>query len=109
MNAGVALRPDVRVGDEADALGGEEVDAALTISILSAFMLGTPYIIKPAARSARSYTVTRWPALLSWSAAARPAGPDPMTATFLPVRLTGGLGTISPRRTRGRRWYTRWT
>ena len=43
-------------------------------------------------RSARSKTVTRWPALLSWSAQARPAGPEPTTATFLPVRFSGGFG-----------------
>ena len=28
--------------------------------------------------------------VLSWAAAARPAGPEPMTATFLPVRTLGG-------------------
>mmetsp|Transcript_67087 Transcript_67087/g.165503 ORF Transcript_67087/g.165503 Transcript_67087/m.165503 type:complete len:257 (-) Transcript_67087:1686-2456(-) len=67
-----------------------------TTPILSAFMLGTPYIISPPTRSARSYTVTRWPALLSWSAAAMPAGPEPMTATFLPVRMAGGWGLIQP-------------
>mmetsp|Transcript_7566 Transcript_7566/g.11986 ORF Transcript_7566/g.11986 Transcript_7566/m.11986 type:complete len:208 (-) Transcript_7566:1561-2184(-) len=67
-----------------------------TMPCLSAFMLGTPYIIKPPTRSALSYTVTKWPALLSWSAAASPAGPEPMTATFLPVRTAGGLGTIQP-------------
>ena len=37
-------------------------------------------------RSARSNTVTWWPARFSWSAAARPAGPEPTTATRLPVR-----------------------
>ena len=36
-------------------------------------------------RSARSNTVTAWPARVSCCAAARPAGPDPTTATFLPV------------------------
>ena len=38
-------------------------------------------------RSARSKTVTRWPARFSCSAAASPAGPEPTTATFLPVRV----------------------
>ncbi|MNN79202.1 hypothetical protein D3C81_1958250 [compost metagenome] len=47
-------------------------------------------------RSARSYTVTLCPALLSCAAQARPAGPEPTTATFLPVRLSGGWGTIQP-------------
>ena len=41
-------------------------------------------------RSARSNTVTQWPARFSWSAAARPAGPEPTTATRLPVRTSGG-------------------
>mmetsp|Transcript_14077 Transcript_14077/g.60272 ORF Transcript_14077/g.60272 Transcript_14077/m.60272 type:complete len:300 (+) Transcript_14077:499-1398(+) len=67
-----------------------------TISILSAFMLGTPYIMSPPTRSARSYTVTLCPALFSWSAAAMPAGPEPITTTFLPVRCAGGVGTIHP-------------
>mmetsp|Transcript_7711 Transcript_7711/g.15991 ORF Transcript_7711/g.15991 Transcript_7711/m.15991 type:complete len:203 (-) Transcript_7711:841-1449(-) len=67
-----------------------------TTSVLSVFMLGTPYIIRPPMRSERSYTVTVWPILLSWSAAAMPAGPLPTIATFLPVRSTGGLGTIQP-------------
>ena len=43
-------------------------------------------------RSARSYTVTRWPAWFSCAAAASPAGPEPMTATRLPVRFAGGSG-----------------
>mmetsp|Transcript_23427 Transcript_23427/g.67265 ORF Transcript_23427/g.67265 Transcript_23427/m.67265 type:complete len:268 (+) Transcript_23427:3369-4172(+) len=68
----------------------------ITTSILSAFMLGTPYIIRPPGRSARSKTVTEWPILLSWSAAAMPAGPEPTMAMFLPVRWAGGLGTIQP-------------
>ena len=47
-------------------------------------------------RSARSKTVTLWPARLSWAAAARPAGPEPTTATFLPLRCAGGSGTTQP-------------
>ena len=47
-------------------------------------------------RSARSKTVTQWPALLSWAAAANPAGPEPTTATFLPVGSGGGSGRIQP-------------
>ena len=34
--------------------------------------------------SARSNTVTSWPALRSWAAAARPDGPDPTMATRRP-------------------------
>ena len=47
-------------------------------------------------RSLRSKTVTQWPALLSWAAQARPAGPEPTTATRLPVRVSGGSGTTQP-------------
>ena len=47
-------------------------------------------------RSARSRTTTRCPARVSCWAAARPAGPDPTTATDLPVRTDGGTGTTQP-------------
>src|SRR5690606_23002988 len=43
-----------------------------------------------------SKTVTQCPALFNWAAAARPAGPDPIIATRLPVLLFGGLGLIYP-------------
>eukprot|EP00955_Chlamydomonas_euryale_P008651 92043-Chlamydomonas_euryale.AAC.1 len=59
-------------------------------------MFGTPYIMRPPMRSERSYTVTVWPILLSWSAAAMPAGPLPTIATERPVRTSGGRGTIQP-------------
>eukprot|EP01047_Picozoa_sp_COSAG01_P028839 COSAG01_NODE_1954_length_8817_cov_18.303166_1_plen_110_part_00 len=36
--------------------------------------------------------MTVWPAQLSWSAAAMPAGPEPPMAIFLPVRVAGGTG-----------------
>ena len=42
-----------------------------------------------AGASARSNTVTAWPAWLSCAAAASPAGPQPTTATRLPVRARG--------------------
>src|SRR5690242_2632395 len=45
-------------------------------------------------RSARSYTVTSWPARVSCCAAARPAGPEPTTATFLPDDTLACLGRI---------------
>ena len=41
-------------------------------------------------RSARSNTMTSWPARVSCCAAASPAGPEPTTATRLPVRTVGG-------------------
>ena len=47
-------------------------------------------------RSARSKTVTSWPARVSCWAAARPAGPEPTTATDLPVTRCGGLGRTQP-------------
>mmetsp|Transcript_20311 Transcript_20311/g.32784 ORF Transcript_20311/g.32784 Transcript_20311/m.32784 type:complete len:277 (+) Transcript_20311:902-1732(+) len=62
----------------------------------SSFMLGMPYMSRPPTRSARSYTVTLWPIWLSWSAAARPAGPLPTTATLMPVRKGGTRGVIHP-------------
>src|SRR4051812_38519113 len=46
-------------------------------------------------RSARSKTVTAWPARVSCCAAARPAGPEPTTATFCPVLDDGMTGAIA--------------
>ena len=63
---------------------------------LSSFMLGMPYISKPPTRSARSKTVTAWPRMLRYSATERPAGPLPMTATLLPVRAGGGAAWSQP-------------
>jgi len=67
-----------------------------TTSCLSSFMFGMPYMRSPPGRSARSKTVTVWPALLSWAAAESPAGPEPITATFLPVRARGASGSTQP-------------
>ena len=47
-------------------------------------------------RSSRSNTATVWPARVSCCAAARPAGPEPTTATVLPVRRPGGSGSTQP-------------
>mmetsp|Transcript_25040 Transcript_25040/g.57657 ORF Transcript_25040/g.57657 Transcript_25040/m.57657 type:complete len:267 (-) Transcript_25040:5232-6032(-) len=63
---------------------------------LSSFMFGMPYISSPPALGARSRTVTLWPMRLSSSAAARPAGPLPMTATRMLVRVLGGRGRMAP-------------
>ena len=62
----------------------------------SSFMLGMPYMSSPPTRSARSYTVTLCPRLLSRSATDRPAGPEPTTATVLPVRAGGGTARMAP-------------
>src|SRR5665811_2100592 len=43
-----------------------------------------------------SNTVTLWPTRASCCAAAKPAGPEPTTATFLPVFFSGGCGTTQP-------------
>ncbi len=47
-------------------------------------------------RSFFSYTVTSWPARASCCAAASPAGPEPTTATRLPVLACGGCGWTQP-------------
>ena len=47
-------------------------------------------------RSSRSKTVTECPARVSCWAAARPAGPDPTTATVCPVRNDGMTGSMPP-------------
>mmetsp|Transcript_9954 Transcript_9954/g.24532 ORF Transcript_9954/g.24532 Transcript_9954/m.24532 type:complete len:222 (-) Transcript_9954:255-920(-) len=85
---GWAAAPTLPAEPTLNVMPSADIRSALrcTICCLSAFMLGTPYIIRPPTLHALSYTVTRCPALFSWSAAASPAGPDPMTATFLPVR-----------------------
>ena len=57
---------------------------------------GMPYRSRPPRRSSRSKTVTAWPARVSCCAAASPAGPDPTTATALPVRAVGGWPASSP-------------
>ena len=47
-------------------------------------------------RSAFSNNVTRCPARASCWAQASPAGPEPITATFLPVSRAGAIGSIQP-------------
>ena len=43
-----------------------------------------------------SNTVTAWPTRASCWAAARPAGSEPTTATFLPVLILAGCGATQP-------------
>ena len=62
----------------------------------SSFASGTPKRISPPGASSRSKTVTSWPTWLSSCAAARPAGPEPITATCWPVRDSGTFGVIQP-------------
>ncbi len=59
---------------------------------------GIPKRTNPPIFSSRSYTVTLWPALFNCSAAAKPAGPDPIMAIFFPVRAVGVLGLAYPLR-----------
>ena len=59
---------------------------------------GIPNRKRPPILSFFSYTVTLWPALFSCCAEANPAGPDPTTTTFLPVRVSGGEELIQPSR-----------
>ncbi len=54
---------------------------------------GMPYRIRPPISSARSYTTTVCPARVSCWAAARPAGPEPTTATVLSVCHDACSGT----------------
>ena len=59
-------------------------------------MLGIPYIRSPPTLSSLSYTVTLCPRLLSWSAVASPAGPEPITATVFPVLTAGAFAFAYP-------------
>ena len=72
------------------------ISIRLCTTALSSFIFGIPYIKSPPGLSLLSYTVTSWPLLLSFSAAARPDGPEPITATFFPVRTLGGSALIRP-------------
>ncbi|CFW31565.1 Uncharacterised protein [Bordetella pertussis] len=47
-------------------------------------------------RSLFSNRVTEWPARASCCEQASPAGPEPTTATFLPVLRTGTCGVTQP-------------
>ncbi len=67
--------------------------SSLFFSILNS---GIPYLSKPPIRSALSCTVTSWPARASCCAAASPAGPEPIMATFLPVFFSCIWGFIQP-------------
>ena len=60
---------------------------------LPSLKFGIPYLSKPPAISSRSNTVTSYPRRFNWFAAASPAGPEPITATFLPF-LSYFLGII---------------
>ncbi|MNI47625.1 hypothetical protein D3C73_1021550 [compost metagenome] len=59
-------------------------------------MFGIPYIRSPPILSCLSNTTTLCPLLFKESAVASPAGPEPITATFLPLLTLGGSGFINP-------------
>src|SRR5664280_2434142 len=63
---------------------------------LSSLKSGIPYTNRPPILSDFSNTVTEWPTRQSCWAAARPAGPEPTIATFLPVLTRGGCGLTQP-------------
>ena len=67
-----------------------------SIIFLSSLKLGIPIRIRPPISGDFSNTVTRCPSLLNVLAAARPAGPEPITATLFPLSFTGGEGTTHP-------------
>ena len=65
-------------------------------TLFGSFMLGMPYTKRPPGRWSRSYTVTACPRWFKSCATVRPAGPDPITATVLPLLRAGICGCISP-------------
>ena len=73
-----------------------KISTLLSIISFSNLKFGMPYLNSPPILSSLSKTVTLCPALLSCCAAARPAGPDPITATVLPVLVLGIWGLIQP-------------
>ena len=62
----------------------------------SSLASGTPNRSSPPGPSSRSKTVTEWPLWLSSAATASPAGPEPITATVLPVRRVRRVGRDPP-------------
>ena len=67
-----------------------------SIRVLSSLKSGMPYRSSPPMRSSFSRITTAWPARASCCAHAMPAGPDPTTATRLPVLWAAILGLIQP-------------
>ena len=63
---------------------------------LGSFMLGIPYMSRPPGASLFSKTVTRRPRRASSHAAARPAGPEPTTATLGASSAGAGRGLADP-------------
>ena len=58
--------------------------------------LGIPYLNNPPNPLSFSKMVTWCPLRFNCCAAANPAGPEPIMATFLPVRVFGGRALIIP-------------
>ena len=57
---------------------------------------GIPKRNNPPGLESLSNTVVVWPARLINCAAANPDGPEPITATVLPVLSVGSIGLIQP-------------
>jgi hypothetical protein len=73
---------------ERDALGLHLRDAAVD-DVLLHLEVGNAVAQQAAGRRSSRNRCTSWPARASCCAQARPAGPEPTTATFLPVFLRG--------------------
>jgi hypothetical protein len=86
---------DVGVGDELDSLFLHQLDAAVDEAFFQ-LEIGNAVHEQPADAVGPLKDGHLCPALLSCAAAASPAGPEPTTATFLPVRFSGGWGLIHP-------------
>src|SRR3989338_3026063 len=68
----------------------------LSSTHFSSLKSGMPYLKIPPILSSRSNITTLWPALFNWSAHAKPAGPEPITAICFPVRTFGRKGLTKP-------------
>ena len=68
----------------------------LSTTDFSSLNSGIPNLNNPPGFSLFSKTVISCPALFNCCAAARPAGPEPIIAIFLPVLIFGGSGFTRP-------------
>ena len=87
---------DVRVGDELHAFGRHLLQAAVDEVLLHLEIRECRSAAGRRCGRLFSNTVTAWPARASCCAAASPAGPEPITATRLPVRIARRFGRIQP-------------
>ena len=88
--------PDLGVADELDAFVLEQLDAAQHDFLFVELHVRNAVHEQTAGPVSAFKNGHRWPALFNCAAALNPAGPEPMTATFLPVRFFGGSGVTQP-------------